>query len=423
MHVFALIGLSLALGYAMFQKGGVRPEDQYPCWLAVALLTAFYWTRAWRRGLAPPPKPALRRLLVVVPLIPALEIPPLPAALVRRLSPARLELEQAMQWLGSWPSLLPLSAAPAATFEILLALTGCVLVFLLARELAWRFEKHPWLPVLPLIALAVLEAWLGLAQASDDIACGTYANRNHFAGLLAICLPFPLAWGLSILRCRTTRVLPVRPAGAACLLFAVVALLLAAVIRSESRMGFIASLVALAVVAAVELGIRRRLVLLFAAVAAAFVFLPTDGLIARFAGIAPDLSADTRAQLWRESLPIVRDYPVLGCGLGAYESVMSRYKTVGPLNTVDFAHNDYIQLLAEGGAVGFVLVMLLGVTIATAAARQAAARPRHARAYVSTACLAALSAIALHSMFDFNLHIPANAIAVAWISGLAAVPE
>ena len=109
MHVFALIGLSLALGCAMFQKGGVRPEDQNPCWLAIALVTAFYWARAWRRGLAPPPRPALRRLLVVVPLIPALEILPLPAAFVRRLSPARLELEQAMQWLGSGPSLVPLN--------------------------------------------------------------------------------------------------------------------------------------------------------------------------------------------------------------------------------------------------------------------------------------------------------------------------
>jgi O-antigen ligase len=54
----------------------------------------------------------------------------------------------------------------------------------------------------------------------------------------------------------------------------------------------------------------------------AFVFLPTDQLIARFADMAStdDITADDRARVWSETLRLIAAYPVFGCGLGAYES-------------------------------------------------------------------------------------------------------
>jgi O-antigen ligase len=375
----------------------------------------------------------MRLLLIAVPLVFAVEIVPLPAGIVRVLSPTRVWIDEAAGAVLGSSRTLTLSAAPVATFEVFLSVAGCVLVFLLVRELACRFEDWPWVPVLPLVAVAAMEAALGVVQvytqAGAQVAHGTYVNRDHFAGLLEVCLPFAMAYGLATLaRSTARRGLSVARVLHACVLFAVATLLLVAVIRSESRMGFVGSLLALAVVAGAELGKRHHRVwkwlwvpAVLSAVAAGFVFLPTDPLIGRFAEVAnmPELSRDTRLEIWRDSVPLIRDYPLLGCGLGAYESVMTRYKSVEPLHTLDFAHNDYLQLLAEGGVVGFFVVMALAVMVTTHAARSVSSARRPEYAYLSSACLGALAAILLHSMFDFNLHIPANAMAVAWIGGLA----
>ena len=413
MRPAALTALALTLAWALVRKGGARAEDLLPCLLAVSLLTVFYRLGAPR--LAPPLRRTTALLLFSLPAVAALELLPLPAALVRVLSPARYELEQAASVVTGRSGALTLSASPAAGFEALLTLLGCVLVFLLVRELSWSFPRAA---AAPLIVLAVLEAALGVAQVyadPQDVAHGTFVNRDHFAFLLALCLPLPVCAGLA---CYGRRV------AVACALFAGSAALLIAVVFSQSRMGFIAALFGLAVAAASAIS-RRAFPALLVAAAILFILLPTGAMVGRFADLASasEASVVTRAALWRETLPLLRDYPLAGCGLGAYESVMCRYKTVAPLNTADYAHNDYLQLLAETGAAGFLPALALAVVLVVTAARRAVRRPRDARAWLASACLGSLAAILLHSFFDFSLHIPADALAAAWVAGLASAPD
>ena len=70
-----------------------------------------------------------------------------------------------------------------------------------------------------------------------------------------------------------------------------------------------------------------------------------------------DISADTRAQIWSDSRGIVSAFPLFGVGLGGYESALYRFKTVAPMHTVDFAHNDYLQVLTEMGIIGRSVVV------------------------------------------------------------------
>jgi O-antigen ligase len=123
----------------------------------------------------------------------------------------------------------------------------------------------------------------------------------------------------------------------ACLAFGVAALLIAAITLSLSCMGFISSVASLAFVAIVALARRfsgRRAFLLAACIALLAILLavvlPTAPLIQRFGEI--EKNGEDRSPAWRDTLNLIADYPLFGCGLGAYESAFLKYKRSAPAN-------------------------------------------------------------------------------------------
>ena len=224
------------------------------------------------------------------------------------------------------------------------------------------------------------------------------------------------------------------PALAACGVWALAGLMFAGIVFSFSRMGFVATLFSLFVMGTLAFGTRQlswvassrkrqggAVGLVAALVLAGFVFLPPDKLILRFAQlVSTDVTGGGRAQLWAETIPLIRAYPVFGCGLGGYETAFSRFKVSGVLVTDDFAHNDYLQLLAELGLVGFTIGATLAFSVVRMAVRRAVRSADPGARYFAVACAGALAAILLHSLADFNLYIPANAMLLAWIAGMTA---
>ena len=193
--------------------------------------------------------------------------------------------------------MVSLSVAPIATFQSFLLVCGYVIIFLLVRELTWRFDDRRWLAIWPIVAIGALEAGLGLCQnfgrGVDQVRWGTYANHNHYAGFLEMALPFAVVYPVALWR-RTRRRghSPVAPALAACGVWALAGLMFAGIVYSFSRMGFIATLCSLFVMGALAFGTRqlswvassrkRQTVtvgLVAALVLAGFVFLPPDKLI------------------------------------------------------------------------------------------------------------------------------------------------
>lgn len=422
---------------AVFFDGGAQRVQWLICLLLLGGLAVFYGLKTTRADLSPWPGPLLWWPLVLLPGYALFQFLPLPLPLLRILSPARAELADGLAPVIPGIRFAPLSVVPQATFYQFLCVLGYVLVFLLAREMVWRAPGRAWAMAAPFIAVAALEAALGLWQVSaggpDSIARGTYANRNHFAGLLEMSLPFAVGYAFArplVRNCGPPMKArsPVLPAVEACAALAIAALLLAGIVFSLSRMGFLAALCGLFVMGVTALGgrvTRRRKWLLAGALAAvvvlAFVLLPTTRMIERFAGLAASgqISADTRMQIWRETLSLVAAYPVFGCGLGGYESAFLRYKSVAPLHTVDFAHNDYLQGLAELGIAGFAIVAALFAAVVRQVLRKTSSPQRAARCF-SLACTGAIAAILAHSLTDFNLYMPANAMLLAWIGGAAA---
>jgi O-antigen ligase len=367
----------------------------------------------------------LKWLVFLPPAYAFFQVVPLPLGLVRILSPARARLAAALGPVLGLPAFVPLSVAPSATLLHALQISACVVLFLVVYGTAARMASRTWTLVVPLIVIATAEGALGLLQsifdpsAPDSIAIGTYAIRNHYAGLLEMVLPFAALFPLHLLQNSDRREgLGLPRAFLACLSLAAAAVMLSGAVFSLSRMGTIAavsSLVFVAVLAAVRRKAWFRNAFAFlAAVCAALVLialLAPAQLVSRFAQMDPNDRTPP------ESRDLIAAYPLFGCGLGGYGSAFTAYKRSAPTLYQDYAHNDYVQYLAELGLVGFAVyaapvVLLIG--------RLPRAYARYDLAWLTLAGAGSLFAIGLHSLVDFNLYVPANRFVLAWILAVVA---
>jgi O-antigen ligase len=360
--------------------------------------------------------------LLLFPCYVVLQLLPLPLFLLRLLSPARASILDSLARLMPPASFAPLAIAPAITITHLLRVVAYVLLFVLVRDVTQRLGRNRWLVAIPLIAIAAAEAGLGLIQnARGAVVQGTYVNKNHFAGLLEMALPLAAAYAAALFA-RPTRA---KAAG----MLSVALLICAGLVCSLSKMGFAAGLAGLFVMGALAIagkvqGGKKWLAVAGLAVLVlfSFVFLPSDAFIANYGGLTSKGQAalEGRGPIWRETLHLIAAYPVFGCGLGNYETAFLRYQTSVVDRVFTYAHNDYLQVAAELGATGFLIAAALLLPVFARPFRAALQGPDRTTRYLGLGCAGAIAAICLHSLTDFNMYVPANALTLAWICGIGA---
>jgi O-antigen ligase len=151
---------------------------------------------------------------------------------------------------------------------------------------------------------------------------------------------------------------------------------------------------------------------------AALIWAGVDPAAQRFARAPADIGG--RLGAWRDTVRIVRDFPVFGSGLNTYGTAMLLYQTGDRRMMYQEAHNDYLQLAAEGG-------LLLGIPATIAAAvvvREIRRRFRERRddgmrRGIRIGAVAALAGIAVQSLADFSLQMPGNAAFFAVVAAIA----
>jgi O-antigen ligase len=119
-----------------------------------------------------------------------------------------------------------------------------------------------------------------------------------------------------------------------------------------------------------------------------------------------------------DSLRMLRDHPVAGVGLGNFEIAYPRYQTFPTDLTVDYAHNDYAQVVAETGLAGAALILVALALFFRVAFRDWCQRLVSGENWIAMGAAVGCCGLLVHSFFDFNLHVPANA---AWFAVLAGV--
>ena len=267
---------------------------------------------------------------------------------------------------------------------------------------------------------------------------GSFVNRNHFAGCMEMLLPVACVAAYQRRRLSWLRFLPWA---------AVPALGIAAVLLAASRGGAVAlSTEALAAIlillylerrrrqAPLAQRLRRRPMLLIGVLTTGLVLLVgTETLQSRLHNLdRSGLDAATRAQLDLSSLAMFRAHPLGGWGLGTWADVYPAFARFNDGNVYLFAHNDYLQWLAETGIVGVLLAgAFWGIWMLAFLDRMRRWPPGLVHSHggappaIPLAVAAALGCAGLlvHSMVDFNLHIPANLLLFFTLAALALPPE
>lgn len=255
---------------------------------------------------------------------------------------------------------------------------------------------------------------------------GPYVNKNHFAGWMLMAIP--VALGLAMGHAggdadsppdRSLRRLLVwlsEPEGGRMMLYLVAALVMALSLLmtgSRSGLGCFAVVVCGAAIWTSRRGSTRAVI--GAAVAALVLVLVAlqwagrDAALERFAHDPQSISF--RLSIWRVSAGMLRHFPLLGTGLDAFGTATILYEPAGTPAHYNEAHNDYLQLLVEGGIVTFALVLVAIASAARAVTVRFRANDDGPHAYwVRVGAVTGLVAIALQSLVEFSLQMPGNAV-------------
>jgi len=124
------------------------------------------------------------------------------------------------------------------------------------------------------------------------------------------------------------------------------------------------------------------------------------------------IALEDRGTIWRETIPIVRDFWLTGTGAGTYQTAMAIYQQSGHGLSYNQAHNHYLQVAAEGG-------LLLGLPVAVALVlllREGAAalkRDRSGMYWLRAGAAGGLAGVAVQSLLETGLLTPANSVMAA----------
>jgi len=333
----------------------------------------------------------------------------------------------------------PLSVDPDTTLEALALCGGLALLALLAapaltrERLAVRAVAAVALSGFALSAYAILARarfgalLYGRIPVPTVAPFGPFVSKNHFAGwcAMAALLAAGLALGLAEAARRRSRDWTTDARAGAVILALVATLAMAlATLASLSRGGVMALVAGSGCLLALRvLDPRRgRAVLLPTLAVTILLGVTLVGLVPREAQerITSLHGAPFRLETWKGALRLAGTSPLVGHGLGAFHDAYPRFKRDYGIVRVEHAENDYLETLAEAGALGLGLVLAGFARLLSAGGRGIAEGHGAALRGIGQGALAALAALAVHSGVDFNLRIPSNAALAALAAAVVA---
>lgn len=423
---------------AMILGGGGSPNPATELALGLifgACAIALLWMAATSPRL--PNDRLLWLVLIMILLVPALQLIPLPPSIWQSL-PGREPQMAALALVGAADSWQPFTTSVPRTVASLLALVPPLMLMILVASLPLRQRR--WV-IGAIAAVALLSAGLGAMQlaagpsaprlyeaSSDFVVTGFHANRNAAVDVLLIGILALATYAVG--RSAEGKHRPSRVAYPGIWVASGVAVLGLAAILTASRAGIaLIPLTLLVTWAILALDPARRwnrylgriAIGVTAAIVAAAVALQTNAalgkVVQRFVG-----TGDNRSDLWQDTLYVIGQYWPLGTGIGTF---VPNFIALEPLEAVDpsapnRAHNDYLELALEAGVLGIALWALVAIMVASMAIR--AWRQGGSQRVQALFGLGTLLIVAGHSVVDYPLRSMALASLAAVAVGLFTLP-
>jgi len=269
----------------------------------------------------------------------------------------------------------------------------------------------------------------------DWRASGFYIYPNHLAGLLELVCFMTLSiccWG------RVQNWLRILAGYCALMCIAGIAL-------TGSRGGYLSTLFGLLIFCGISLWVIRRvrpdrqwpmtLAALFSVsllVGGALFFMAKSASISTRVDTVYD-PTNMRLLMWQSALQQFHLSPVIGTGSGTFIYYARQFRSPEVQADPIFVHNDYLHLLAEYGVIGAALgAVFLGLHIFAGSGGlrkivnsklKPEWRTSSNELALAMGAICGLSALLVHSLFDFNFHLPANALIGAMLFGILATPS
>jgi O-antigen ligase/tetratricopeptide (TPR) repeat protein len=377
-----------------------------------------------------------------------MQVIPMPPAFVKVLSPQTYRVySENLSCTGGLPW-LTLSVYPYATlFEIVRFISYICVYFLTVQVLRDRQSISRMTTFIlitgaciALLGIFQLIFWNGkllwfreLTQGGNPF--GPYVNRNHYAGLMEMLIPVCAGYLIYLLpemkndqdiKNAVSDFFSHRRANRVILTSTAVVIMITSLFLSLSRGGIIGlsiSMLLFGVMLWVRDSTRRKGRTIFALF---FIVLFTVGwfgwkpVIERFERIGSSTaSSEYRIQNWKDSVKIISAYPLFGTGLGTYEHIYPRYKTVPTQDRWEHAHNDYVEGAAELGIPGLLLTLWIMGSFYRRMFMMLKRRKSFFPRLLGMGALTGITGIVIHSMTDFNLHLGANGLYFCFLMGYA----
>jgi len=384
------------------------------------------------------------------------QLVPLPAFAVKILSPGAYELYAKTVWPGSPGVWRPLSIHNKATLLEFFRIAsyacfyGLTVQLLAGRQLLKR-------TVQTVISFSALLAFFSIIQqllsnnkifwvrelTRGGIMFGPYVNRNHYAGLAGMLFPIALAVffyyrpgrSYGSFREKLSEVFSHRMINTYFLYGFSAVLIATSVFVSLSRGGMI-SICFSTTLAILLIMLRERkrkpdmpVVLTIIVILYSVGWFGWSRIFERFAGVrgAGGEISGLRSVIWKDSLKIVRDFPLTGAGFGSFADIFNKYRSMSSFGSaqgsapgiIEHAHNDYIELLTNGGLIALILFGWFMFEVLYSSFTTFRKRQENYSAYLFIGSLAGIASLLVHSLIDFNMQIGANGLYFFFLLGLA----
>ncbi len=453
------VALVLTVAWGALAFGAVYPWAYRPLVAVGAILGLWaFASRPERMRNADLPARALAVGMLVLVVAVAIQLVPIPARVLSRISPSTeaflraydLQYAEAADSNTATPPAHPLSIRPRDTAIALALLLGLGVMLL---GLGSGLSRRDWQGfVAGLVIVGVVLALVGiiqramftgkiygfwipevglLAPSPTLSAFGPFINRNHFAGWMLMALPLGLGYFAELLARGMRGVKPgfrervlwfASPDANRVILVGFAILLMGlSLVMTISRSGISCFAVAV-VLAAFALAPRQSRALfttyliLLAAVSVGWAGL--DAVVGRFSRTSSDLIS--RVGAWDDTIRIARDFPIFGTGLNTYGTATLLYQKSNMDVHLAQAHSDYLQLAAEGGLlVGVPALILVALFISEVRKRFRQDRSHATVNWLRLGAVTGLVAIALQEMVEFSLQMPGNAALFVVLAAIA----